>query len=571
MGSGTETDSPKDIEMSTVNREKENCDLSVEISGFGSTDVVYELEDKPPWYLSIIFGMQHYLTMFSGAIAAPLLITSELCMENDNPAKGHIINSTLLVSGIATFLQATFGTRLPIIQGPSLAFLIPTLAILRLPKWEKCTPELFSNMTTDEKDNLWMDKVKEIQGGIILASSLEFLIGFTGVAGILMRWITPLSIVPTITLIGLSLFKESAQEASKHWGISIFAIVLLIVFSQYLGNVQIPMCRYGKDKGWHMKRFPFFKLFPVVLTIIFSWGLCGILTYTNVLPDDSEARTDNKLSALNKSPWIKTVYPGQFGMPTFAIGPALGVIAGVLASTVESIGDYYACAKLIGAPGIPIHAVNRGICMEGIGGILAGFCGTGSGLTSFSQNIGAIAITKVGSRRVIQFSALILIIFGLFGKLGALFISIPSPIMGAIFCVMFAIITGIGLSNLQYVNLNSARNLFVLGFSLFMGLSIPSYMKQNPHAINTGSQVADQLISILLNTSMFVGGFLGCLLDNTMPGSKEERGIIRWRAETNRNCDQEGTSDSYNLPIGMSVIKKCKFLKYLPVSPTYGI
>ena len=72
-----------------------------------------------------------------------------------------------------------------------------------------------------------------------------------------------------------------------------------------------------------------------------------------------------------------------------------GMLAGVLASMVESIGDYYACARLSGAPPPPKHAINRGIGMEGIGCLLAGAWGSGNGTTSYSENIGAIGITKV--------------------------------------------------------------------------------------------------------------------------------------------------------------------------------
>lgn len=71
------------------------------------------------------------------------------------------------------------------------------------------------------------------------------------------------------------------------------------------------------------------------------------------------------------------------------------MLAGVLASIIESIGDYYACAKLSGAPPPPKHAINRGIGVEGIGCLLAGMFGTGNGTTSYSENIGAIGITKV--------------------------------------------------------------------------------------------------------------------------------------------------------------------------------
>ncbi len=82
-------------------------------------------------------------------------------------------------------------------------------------------------------------------------------------------------------------------------------------------------------------------------------------------------------------------------------------------------------------------------------------------------------LPKVGSRRVIQYAALILILFGVVSKVGALFLTVPTPIIGGIFCVMFGIITAVGLSNLQFVDLNSPRNLLVVGFSIFFSLVLP--------------------------------------------------------------------------------------------------
>ena len=89
------------------------------------------------------------------------------------------------------------------------------------------------------------------------------------------------------------------------------------------------------------------------------------------------------------------VSPGQWGVPTVSVSSVLGMMAGVLASTMESIGDYYACARLSGAPPPPTHAINRGIAVEGIGCILAALWGSGNGTTSYSQNIAALGITKV--------------------------------------------------------------------------------------------------------------------------------------------------------------------------------
>ncbi|XP_054709274.1 solute carrier family 23 member 2-like [Uloborus diversus] len=209
--------------------------------------------------------------------------------------------------------------------------------------------------------------------------------------------------------------------------------------------------------------------------------------------------------------------------------------------------------------------------IEGVGCIFAVLFGNGCGNTSFSQNLGAIAITKVASRRVIIFAGILITFFGMIGKIGMLFVIIPDPIMGGIFCVMFAIITGVGISNLQYVNLNSSRNIFIIGFSLFMGLCIPSYLQNNPDALQTGSEVADQILGILLRTNMFVGGFLGCLLDNTIPATEQDRGVLAWREKKMKKTDEfEEASEVYDLPFVMQYIKEVSCFKYLPVSPTYG-
>lgn len=89
-------------------------------------------------------------------------------------------------------------------------------------------------------------------------------------------------------------------------------------------------------------------------------------------------------------------------------------------------------------------------------------------------------VFQVGSRRVIQYGAAMMLLLGLVGKFSALFASLPDPVLGALFCTLFGMITAVGLSNLQFVDLNSSRNLFVLGFSIFFGLMLPSYLKQNP-------------------------------------------------------------------------------------------
>ena len=141
-----------------------------------------------------------------------------------------------------------------------------------------------------------------------------------------------------------------------------------------------------------------------------------------------------------------------------------GMLAGVLASMIESIGNYYECARLRGASPPPRHAVIQAIGIEGIGCVIAGTCGSGSGTTSYSENIPAIGITKVGSRCVIQLGVAFMLLLGILGKFGPLFATTPEPIIEGMFWGLFGMILAVGLSNLHYVDLISSKSLFVLGF-----------------------------------------------------------------------------------------------------------
>jgi nucleobase transporter 1/2 len=243
-----------------------------------------------------------------------------------------------------------------------------------------------------------------------------------------------------------------------------------------------------------------------------------------IFPEGHPAHTS--LANLKNAPWFRIPYPFQWGFPQFGAAAFVGMLAGYIASMVESIGDYYACARLSGAPTPDKKTINKGITFEGIGCFLAGIFGTGNGTTSYSENIGAIGLTRVGSRRVVQSGAVIMILLGTVSKFGALFTTIPQPIVGGMYCAMFGMIAAVGLSNLQFVDLNSARNLFILGFAFFMGLSVPEYFNQHPMQFEPNWLA--NIINTLGSTGMAVGAFSALALDNTIPGTDEERGLNAW-------------------------------------------
>jgi nucleobase transporter 1/2 len=379
------------------------------------------------------------------------------------------------------------------VQGGTFSFLAPAISICGMAALAEAG---------------WEVRMRHVQGAVILGSVFEIGIGYSGAVGKLLRFVGPLTIAPTIALIGLALFQFGAPVAGTHWGIGGLTIALIIVFSQYM-------------RGTHRA----FELFPIMLGILIAWGVSWLMTAIGVFGEGHPAAVSTQ--TVRDAAWFRVPFPFQWGMPVFGAAAAVGMLAGYLASIVESVGDYYACARLAGAPVPDEKTINRGIGMEGVGCLVAGVFGTANGTTSYSENIGAIGLTRVGSRRVVQVGAGLMILLATFGKFGALFTTIPQPIVGGMYCAMFGMIASVGLSSLQFVDLNSARNLFILGFALFMGLSVPQYFDANPVVLEP-AWIAD-VINTLGKTGMAVGALISLVLDNTIPGSDEERGLTAWR------------------------------------------
>ncbi|XP_043943392.1 solute carrier family 23 member 1-like [Protopterus annectens] len=543
-----------------------------------SNKLAYSVTDIPPWHLCIFLGIQHYLTALGGLVAIPLILFKELCLQHDSMTQSLLISNFFFVAGLCTLLQVLFGVRLPILQGATFAFLTPAIAMLSLPAWQ--CPDWTQNAslvntTSPEFIEVWQSRLRELQGAIMVASCFQIVVGFSGLIGFIMRFIGPLTIAPTISLIGLSLFDSAGNDAGSHWGISAMTTFFIILFSQYLRNIPVPFPAFNKTQKCHVSKPKIFQMFPVLLGMATSWLFCYILTVTNAFPSDPNsygylARTDSKGDFIGQVPWFRFPYPGQWGLPTVSLAGVFGILAGVLSSMVESMGDYHACARLCGAPPPPRHAINRGIGMEGIGCLIAGAWGTGNGTTSYSENVGALGITKVGSRMVIIASGVLLILMGMFSKIGAIFTTIPSPVVGGMLLVMFGVIASVGISNLQFTDMNSSRNIFIFGFSMFIGLTVPNWVNKNSELTETGVVQLDQVIRVLLTTNMFIGGLFGFMLDNTIPGSKKERGITAWKEahDNDMDKDEEDISDVYNLPFSINT-KCCTFswTKYLPFCP----
>ena len=507
--------------------------------------IIYGLDDKPPGARSVVLGLQHVLTMFGSTVAVPLIfgpvlwpvpegLSAELTarlteMQLTNTAL--LISSVMLCSGVATLLQATFGSRLPIIQGVSFSFLAAFFAIIS--EVHKQAGLDWSSVGTASTENVeslvaqWQatgsSGMQTIAGAIIFGGLLEAVIGFTGMMGKIRQWLSPVVVGPVIMLIGLALYQFGAPVAATHWPISLLTMFLIVLFSLVLS-----------------KRIRFFQLFPMLSAIGISVGVCALLTSQGYFQPGNAAYVDT--SAFDRSDWFRTTtvfFP--WGFPKLATSAVVAVLAGYLASMIESFGDYHACKNLAGGGDPTPEEISRGIGFEGVGCSLTGILG-GFSSTSYSENIGLVGLTKVGSRYVVQVGAVVLILLGLFGKFGALASAIPKPVLGGLYCALFGLIAAVGVRQFAKADLNSDRNLFIGGFALFMGLSVPFYFSDFSTGktdlawlTNLGGSGADSpsafgegLYGVAIaigSTGMAVAAILGIVLDNFVPGTKEERGL----------------------------------------------
>ena len=176
------------------------------------------------------------------------------------------------------FIKVTFGIRLPIMQGGSFSFLPQLIALLSQNSFScelvtKTENGTFIGFGGEEStyEEIWTRRMVNIQGAIILAGLFEFFIGLSGVVGIIMRFIGPLTISPVICLIGLSVMEPAIEKASQNWVISCFCIVIIILCSQILNEIEFQI---GGIK------IPIFGLFPVLIGLLTSYILCCIITFS---------------------------------------------------------------------------------------------------------------------------------------------------------------------------------------------------------------------------------------------------------------------------------------------------
>ncbi|KJH42358.1 putative permease [Dictyocaulus viviparus] len=444
------------------------------------------VNDVPTWSAALMFGLQQAMLCLSGLLVFPFIVSEVVCAGNATvELRVQLIASTFVSCGIATILQTTFGLRLCVLHGPALAFLPPLLAYKAL-RSSECPFTEDDTVATE----IWQSRIQEISGSLFIACISFLVIGGTGLAGVVSKLIGPITIVPLMILLTTSIVPTIEVKLSLHWISLVYVFPLqvrmlasIIAMAVYLEHVIISIPYYSFNK----KRFittktRLFGQFPYLMSILFVWFICYLLTITGAEPVGGQARTDKNLTmaVLRKSPWFQIPYPGQFGMPSWNIGLCFGFVASCMSSVIENIGSYDLLARVSQQRSPPNNAVNRAIMIEGFGSMLAAAMGVCTGVTTFAENIALIHITKVASRITMQIAGVLLVIFGSFTKIAALLASIPDALIGGVLTMGISMIAGVAMSNLKLIDLKLTRNLSIIGLSLIIGLVVPLHLERSP-------------------------------------------------------------------------------------------
>ncbi|XP_051192631.1 nucleobase-ascorbate transporter 6 [Lolium perenne] len=501
--------------------------------------VSYCITSPPPWPEAILLGFQHYLVMLGTTVIIPTALVPQ--MGGNNEDKAVVIQTLLFVAGINTLLQSFFGTRLPAVIGGSFTFVLPTISIILAGRYAN----------EPDPHTKFLKIMRGTQGALIVASALQIIVGFSGLWRNVARYLSPLSAAPLIALVGFGLYELGFPSVAKCVEIGLPELILLVIFAMYLPHAV------------HMMR-SIFDRFAVLFTIPIVWLYAYLLTvggaYRNAAPKTQfHCRTDRS-GLIGGAPWIRVPYPFQWGAPTFDAGEAFAMMAASFVALVESTGTFIAVSRFASATPLPPSVLSRGVGWQGVGILLDGLFGTGNGSSVSIENAGLLALTRVGSRRVVQISAGFMIFFSILGKFGAVFASIPAPIFAALYCVFFAYVGSAGLGFLQFCNLNSFRTKFILGFSLFLGLSVPQYFNEYTSVagfgpVHTRARWFNDMVNVLFSSKAFVGGIVAYVLDNTLHRHeatvRKDRGYHWWDKFRSYRTDTR-SEEFYSLPFNLN-------------------
>lgn len=437
---------------------------------------------RPPMRESVPLGIQHVLAMFAGNITVPLLIA----LAAGPQYVAVLVQIALLAAGVATLIQTVgigpIGSRLPVVQGTSFAY----VGVL----------------------------VAAIKGG----ASLAAVFGASLVGGLF-------QIVLGYFIPQVRKFIPGLVSGVVVMTIGFTLLPVGIKYSAGCGAYPAPFCKaagFGDAGNWLM------ALFVIVVILLIRrygrgiWSTASVfigLVIGYIVAIPFGMMNPKQVEAIGKADWIGL--PGQWFGLEFSTPAALGLIGIMIImafiTTVETVGDISG----ITAGGADREPTDRelrgGVMADGLGSAVVALFG-GLPNTSYSQNVGLVSFTRVMSRHVVTVGAVFLLLCGLVPKLAAVISAMPQPVLGGAAVVMFGLIVSAGLKLVAQSGL-STRNMLIAAISLGLGIGLWQ-VDQLARAAGFGPLPADVLpmwSMPLFVSGIVVAGVAAAILNALLP------------------------------------------------------
>ncbi len=435
-------------------------------------ELIYGLNDRPPFRESLFAAMQHLLAIFVAIITPPLIISSALQFDINTTA--FMVSMSLFVSGIATFIQChtigPIGAGLLCIQGTSFSFISPIIGAGMLGM-------------VGGKMNVEVG-LSYIFGACLVSSVVEMIV--SRILPYTRKIITPLVSGIVVTLIGLCLIKAGITSCGGGQG------AMSKGTFGYIQNLSIALLVLVSIIFFNRSKNRFLRMGSIVLGLIigclvaYFWGMIDFGKLTESTP-------------------FYLPVPFKYGL-RFDLGTIIAIGLIYLVTAVEAFGDITANSLISGQPvegDIFMKRARGGILADGFNSMLAAIFNSFPN-SIFAQNNGMIQLTGVASRYIGYFIAAALVILGLFPVIGVVFSLIPDCVLGGATLLMFGTVAAAGVRIISSTEINR-KSVLVIAISFAMGLSVelvPNILDKMPdviHNIFSSGITTGGLTAILAN------------------------------------------------------------------------
>ena len=385
----------------------------------------------------LVLGLQHMFAMFGATVLVPILVQGYGLPLS--------IQTTLLFAGLGTLLfHVCTKMKVPAVLGSSFAYLggFETVAKLDAGK--------YAGMSGDEK-------LAYALGGIVIAGLLYLVLALLFKmlgAKKVMRYFPPIVTGPMIIMIGLNLSGSAINNAATCWWLALIAMAIIVV-----ANI------WGKGMV---------KIIPILLGVVGSYLVALIATACGAqLPDaNGVLQPLVNFASVSKANLIGLQ---QFVIAKFDVSAILVMAPIAIAAMMEHIGDVSAISSTTGRNFIEDPGLHRTLVGDGLATALAGMFG-GPANTTYGENTGVLALSKVYDPRVVRLAAVYAIILSFSPKFDALVNSIPAAIVGGVSFILYGMISAVGVRNIveNQVDLTKSRNLIIAAVMFVSGLGFSS-------------------------------------------------------------------------------------------------